>query len=221
MSKSLGNIINPIEYSTKYSKELLILYILSAFSIWKDVDYDKKDAILTYNAKLANNFWNLLNRAVVLCLKLRDENLEKQGIVGEWFESFWGELKWKLEDYLNKFEKAFENSDLKTALDTTFAFLDEVNLYVTQKEPWNTLKDNSKLNETKKVLYTICENIRQVSMNLYPFFPEKMWEVFHALNLNNYVNLLENWKLKDLRTKKEVFDIKEKAPILFQKFEIE
>jgi hypothetical protein len=57
-------------------------------------------------------------------------------------------------------------------------------------------------------------------MSLYPFFPEKMGQVFNALNLKDYVNLLEKWKLKELRNKKEIFNITEKAPILFPKFEI-
>jgi|TARA_Y100001960_G_C14697847_1_gene839947 methionyl-tRNA synthetase len=73
MSKSIGNVIEPIEYSEKYSKDLLTLYMLSAFSIGNDGDYDRKDAILNYNAKLANNFGNLLNRAVVLTMKLKLE----------------------------------------------------------------------------------------------------------------------------------------------------
>jgi len=72
MSKSLGNVIEPIEYSEKYSRELLVLYMLSAFSIGNDGDYNRDDAIRTYNAKLANNFGNLVNRVVALSLKLSE-----------------------------------------------------------------------------------------------------------------------------------------------------
>jgi methionyl-tRNA synthetase len=70
MSKSLGNVIEPIAYSNEYSKELLTLYMLSAFPIGNDGDYDRTEAIKLYNAKLANNFGNLVNRVVVLSLKL-------------------------------------------------------------------------------------------------------------------------------------------------------
>jgi methionyl-tRNA synthetase len=126
-----------------------------------------------------------------------------------------------LEIYLNNFDIAFKNFDLKLALDTTFAFLDEVNLYLTQKEPWNLLKDNTKIEEVEKILYTALESIRQVAMNLYPFFPEKMTEVFKALNLENYVEKLENGELQALRNEKISFNITEKSPILFEKFEIE
>jgi methionyl-tRNA synthetase len=97
----------------------------------------------------------------------------------------------ELEIYLNNFETAFKNFDLKIALDSTFAFLDEVNLYITQKEPWNMLKFPSNFPQIEKILYTSLESIRQVAMSLYPFFPEKMGQVFNALNLKDYVNLLE------------------------------
>jgi methionyl-tRNA synthetase len=74
MSKSLGNVVEPVEYSEKYSKELLTLYMLSAFNIGNDGDYDRKEAILNFNAKMANNFGNLVNRVVVLTMKLGLEN---------------------------------------------------------------------------------------------------------------------------------------------------
>ncbi|NCO31492.1 hypothetical protein GW891_01405 [bacterium] len=45
------------------------------------------------------------------------------------------------------------------------------------------MKDEAKQEEVKTIMYTICESIRQVSLNLYPFFHEKMSEVFDALNL--------------------------------------
>jgi methionyl-tRNA synthetase len=55
MSKSLGNVINPVEYIKTFPKELLSLYLLSNFTIGQDGDFDQKQAVLTYNAKFANN----------------------------------------------------------------------------------------------------------------------------------------------------------------------
>ncbi|MDR1987457.1 MAG: hypothetical protein LBQ24_01480 [Candidatus Peribacteria bacterium] len=78
------------------------------------------------------------------------------------------------------------------ALDTTFEFLDEINIYVTQKEPWNLLKNKANFEDFKGILYTVLENIRQVALNLYPFFPEKMSELFQILNLNDYMDELNN-----------------------------
>jgi methionyl-tRNA synthetase len=82
------------------------------------------------------------------------------------------------------------------------------------------MKDKAKIEEVRQILYVTLEWIRQVSLNLYAFFPEKMSEVFKVLNLSHYIKNLEDWKLKDLREEKVDFDIEEKAPILFQKFEL-
>lgn len=213
MSKSIGNVIEPIEYSEKYSKDLLTLYMLSAFSIGNDGDYDRKDAILNYNAKLANNFGNLLNRAVVLTMKLKLE---------EWLRSnVNSDIASKLSVYSEEFTESMNKYDLKHSLDLTFKFLDAVNLYVTQTEPWTLMKDESKSEEVKEIMYTICESLRQVAMNLYPYFPEKMTEVLQALSLEGYPEVLEEGKLDELKNRVETFNIVKKAPILFQKFEIE
>jgi methionyl-tRNA synthetase len=63
---------------------------------------------------------------------------------------------------------------LKRALDSTFAFLGEINLFITKTEPWNLMKDETKLEEAKEILYICLEGIRNVALNLYCFFPEKM-----------------------------------------------
>lgn len=211
ISKSLWNVIDPVEFSEKYSKDLLTLYLLTAFNIWQDWDFDQKQAVLMYNAKLANNLWNLLNRVVVLSLKLENPLV----------------LKWELSnsnlgfsEYNSNFNKNINEFNLKISLDETFKFLDSLNNFTTEKEPWQTIKDDSKQEETREVLYTIAEWLRQVWLNLYAFFPEKMWEMFSKLGLEWYVEQLEDWKLEELRNKKETFKIKEKWEALFNRVEI-
>ena len=158
ISKSLWNAIDPVEFWEKYSKDLLTLYLLSSFNIGQDWDFDQKQAILTYNAKLANNLWNLLNRVVVLSLKLENPLAPLSG--GTILDSL---------DYIQKFDKNIKKYNLKEALDESFRFLDELNNFTTEKEPWKTIKE--KQEETREVLYTIAEWLRQVWLNLYTFFP--------------------------------------------------
>jgi methionyl-tRNA synthetase len=69
MSKTIGNVIDPVEYCHTYSRDALPLYLFSAFPIGEDGDFDQKQAILMYNAKLANNIGNLLHRFSTLVLK--------------------------------------------------------------------------------------------------------------------------------------------------------
>ncbi len=208
ISKSLWNAIDPALFCNNYSKDLLTLYMMSSINIGQDGDFNTKDAINQYNARLANNLWNLVNRVVVLSLKIDKE-------LNSWDVSFLD-----IEKLINNWENNFKNYNLKQILDDSFKFLDYLNDFTTKKEPWQMIKDETKLEETKEVLYTIAEWLRQVWLVLYPFFPEKMDEMFNKFWLNNYKEILEKWWLKDLQNKKESFKILEKGANLYNRFEV-
>ncbi len=225
ISKSLWNVIDPVEFAQKYSKDLLTLYLLSSFNIWQDWDFDQKQAILTYNAKLANNLGNLVNRVVVLSLKLEENPWILKWDVDELissnqsiFKSF--ELKWRpsIKELVEDFPKLMIKYNLKESIDLNFLFLDKINKYTDTNEPWKLLKTNQE--KAKEVLYTIAEGLRQVWLNLYVFFPEKMAEMFKKLGLKDYKQRLENWELEALRKEKTIFEIKEKGSNLFERIEV-
>ncbi|MDA9129381.1 methionine--tRNA ligase [Candidatus Gracilibacteria bacterium] len=211
MSKSLGNVIEPVEYASEYGKELLTLYILSAFPIGNDGDYNRDDAIKTFNAKLANNLGNLVNRVVVLSLKL-----PLSGILSQPLYNF---LPWGRNEAAQKVRKGFENYDLKGVLDQVFRDLDTLNKFADETEPWKLIKTDEQ--KASEVLYTLAEGLRQVGLTLYPFFPEKMSEMFEKLGLVGYQEQLEAGKLEELLEKQETFKITEKGDALFQRINID
>ncbi len=224
ISKSLWNAIDPVEFTKKYSKDLLTLYLLSSFNIWQDWDFDEKQAVLAYNAKLANNLWNLLNRVVVLSLKLSEKAWElfweiltdKEEIVDLQKINNWLSKKVVLQE----FEENMDKYDLKKSLEINFFTLDLLNDFITKSEPWQTIKQEEKTEETRQVLYIVAEWLRQVWLNLYTFFPEKITEMFEKLWLKNYKNILENWWFEELKNKVEIFKIIEKGNPLFERIEI-
>ncbi len=229
ISKSLGNVIDPVEFCEKYSKDLLTLYILSSFNIWQDGDFDEKQAILTYNSKLANNLGNLVNRVVVLSLKLEKETWKLYWKVDEFLtednlmlidQDLGSFLKWKpsVLDYLETFQKHINNYDLKASLDISFSFLDKINKFTDIREPWKLIKESQE--DTRSVLYTIAEWLRIVWLALYPFFPEKMSEMFVKLWLENYKERLENGELETMLIEFPKFLIKEKWENLFSRFDV-
>jgi len=231
ISKSLWNVIDPVEFCNKYNKDLLELYLFSSFHIWQDGDFDEKQAVLTYNAKLANNLWNLLNRVIVLSLKLKIDTWYLFGEVDEMLkennlflieEDLLSLLKWRptIFEYLDSFKVSMNQYDLKWALDITFSFLDKLNKYTDIKEPWKMIKDDSILEETRNVLFTIAEWLRVVWLNLYCFFPGKMWDLFLKLWLNNYIERLGRWELNLLLSENTKFKITEKWENLYSRFEV-
>lgn len=229
MSKSLGNVIDPVEYSEEYSKDLLTLYMLSAFPIGNDGDYDRDEAIKLYNAKLANNFGNLVNRVVVLSMKLENQ-------LGEGIDDF-KSLNWQdynkymsenfaeageniTESYilLDDTKKFLDEYDLKSALDTLFVLLDGLNKFADATEPWSLLKTDSKRAEI--VLFVIARRLLMISFYLYPFFPEKISEMYDKFWLNDYAERLEKWELENLKIEPENFNITKKGEPLFARFDV-
>lgn len=214
ISKSLWNAIDPVEFCEKYSKDLLTLYIMSAINIGQDGDFNTKDAIFQYNARLANNLGNLVNRVVVLSLKLKNES----------GRLFWTEKIKKTEE-VQKLQreiwKYFETFAFKNILDATFSYLDTLNKFADETQPWQMIRDDTKLEDTREVLFIIAEWLRQAWLILYPFFPEKMSMMFEKLGLKNYKEILQNGWLKDLQEKKEIFEILEKWENLYNRIEIE
>lgn len=238
MSKSLGNVIEPISYCQEYSQEMLTLYMLSAFPIWNDGNYDRQDAIKTYNAKLANNLGNLVNRVVVLSLKLDESEKWLDGTLEHRISCLLAYLHHalnydlspkqilELQESLKQASETIEvpakgtmeSYDLKSTLDHVFVMLDHLNKYADTTQPWNLIKDNQE--EARNILYTLAEWLRQVGLSLYPFFPEKMSEMFEKLGLEWYTHKLEKGGLWELLDKKEIFNIKDKWKPLFQRIEI-
>lgn len=236
ISKSLWNAIDPVAFSEEYSQEMLTLYLLSTFNIGQDGDFDQKQAVLTYNAKLANNFGNLVNRVVVLALKLSektwvlDTGLRNISLTTDGFDAIslgnsdeqvnLGSISLSstgMRSYAEMVKLKMWEYDLKATMDTSFQFLDLLNKFADEKEPWQMIKVDQE--GTREVLYTLAEWLRQVGLGLYCFFPDKMTEMFTKLWLLNYNEQLQDGKLTELIDTKEIFRITEKWEALFQRID--
>jgi len=157
MSKSLGNIIDPIELIEKYGSDS-VRYSLLRCSVFEDSDYSEEILIERNNNELANKLGNLVSRVSGL--------VEKNGL-----EKCENKLLKKLN--LKKIEKLIDNYELDKALTEIFAFVDICNEYVQSKKPW--------VSKDKKVLYELVDSIKAIAILLWPFIPsasEKIAEGF-------------------------------------------
>lgn len=148
ISKSLGNVIDPIELINKYRTDS-VRYSLLRCSIFDDSDFSEEILIERHNKELANKLGNLVSRVSALA--------EQNGI-----KKTENKLIKKLK--IKEIEKCMENYEADKALAFIFEFIDNCNEYIQEKKPWET-KDS-------KVLYELVESIKEISKYLSCFIPE-------------------------------------------------
>jgi methionyl-tRNA synthetase len=176
MSKSTGNVIDPIEIVDKYGQDALRYFFCRNFVFGEDGDISIDGIIRRHNDELANKLGNLVSRTSALA--------EKYGIT-----KTTNALVKKLN--VKKIEELVEGYEFDKALNEIFTFIDICNEFIQSKKPWET--------HDKKVLFQLVESIRKIAILLSPFIPssaEKISEIF---------------KTDDIK----------KAPVLFQKIEVE
>ncbi|PJE81739.1 methionine--tRNA ligase [Candidatus Pacearchaeota archaeon CG10_big_fil_rev_8_21_14_0_10_32_42] len=148
MSKSLGNVINPLNLIEKYGADA-VRYSLLRASVFEDSDFSEEILVKRYNNELANKLGNLVSRVSGL--------IEKTGTL-----KTPNKLIRKIDE--KKIDNLMENYEIDKALNEIFAFIDKCNEYVQEKKPWET--------NDKKVLYELKESILKIAELLSSFIPE-------------------------------------------------
>ncbi|WP_457629175.1 methionine--tRNA ligase [Oceanithermus sp.] len=208
MSKSLGNVISPFEWSEKYGPDAVRYYLLKETPYGLDGVVSEEGLIERYNADLANDLGNLLQRVRTMVLKYREGVLRRrepgagEAVVVAAAEG----LAAKVRGYVRELR-------FNQALEEVLQFVRLLNRYVNEREPWK-INDPEDLD---RVLYTVVDGLRTASVLLAPAMPVKMAELRAALGLGELsVADVEGWGgLPDGHK------LPAEAPILFPKVESE
>ena len=209
MSKSKGNILDPLKIVEKYGLDPLRYYLIKEVSFGNDGNISQERLEDCINSDLANNYGNLCQRVVAFAIK------NCKGKVPN-------EIKFQDEDFiiLNKFKDNLENirskideQNINFYIDYIVNSLFEANKYFNDQEPWKK-KDN--LIRLNTIVYTTLEIVRKISFLLYPIIPESSLKALKIFNISeNEINLssIENneYLLKDNNINK--------IDILFNKIE--
>ena len=168
MSKTLGNIISPFEQEQKYGAEIVRFYVLTGILTYGDCAYKEDDLVFMYNARLANNFGNLLNRVIHLA------NRRKLDINKE--ENVETEFKDIVNKHVVKVEELYEEYEISLAGEEIDKLADWGNKYITEKEPWT--KDDS---EAEKILNNLSYLLSKVIKLYTPIIPVSCEKAAKAL----------------------------------------
>ena len=174
MSKSLGNVVDPLEYVEEFGADALRYYLLREVPTGDDGDFSRRRFIELYNAELANSFGNLVNRVVMMV----DRYLGGE-VAGKEKNA---ELAGQIEDFWERYDESMNEFNIKAAIESAVALLDFGNKYVEDQKPWALAKADKDALEA--VLYNLLEIVRNAALMFLPVIPSKAEEVLGLLGLS-------------------------------------
>ena len=179
MSKSTGNVIKPLDLIEEYGVDSLRYYLMRNMVIGQDSSYSFESFKERYNADLANDYGNLVNRIFILIKKNFKNKIPLPGD----FKNH------DLETVANtkKLSKIIiENMNtlkIHDAIENTLNILRSINRYLELKKPWKTVKDDdAQKSDAATTLYIAAELLRIASCFLYPVMPNKTSRIIEALD---------------------------------------
>ncbi|UVD81952.1 methionine--tRNA ligase [Mycoplasma iguanae] len=204
MSKSKGNVINPLELLEKFHPEIIKFYLVAVINFSNDGIFDEKQLVEVYNNKLANNYGNLISRTVAMFQQSFSKPVK---YFPEKFTVLEKDIFEKITEKSAEYKARFDDFEIDKAIATAMSLSSELNNYIDLSQPWK-LKEN--LERLEVVLNTLINGIYAVSVMLSPILHEKTQQVVQQLKINLAWDQILNF---------EKFDnvILEKADALFQR----
>ncbi|MDQ7031919.1 MAG: methionine--tRNA ligase [Desulfonauticus sp.] len=168
MSKSLGNVIKPLELKDKYGLPAFRYFLLREMQFGLDANFSEQSFVTRLNADLANDLGNLFSRVLTMTNKyFQGQVPEPKELTDEDHELLQVGLS-----SCSDFQNLFARFTFSKALDSLWVFIRHLNKYVDTTAPWLIAKQGD-LNRLQTVIYNLLEGLRKVAIHLWPVMPSK------------------------------------------------
>ncbi len=179
MSKSKGNVVDPVILAERYGVDALRYYLLREIAFGSDGVFSNENLINRINSDLANDLGNLVSRTVAMVDKYFGGTIPAEREAGE----FDDDLKALAAETVKLAEANLDKLNFSVALADIWKFVSRTNKYIDETAPWALAKDESKKARLAEVMYNLCESIRIISVLIAPFMPATTPEIRKQLGL--------------------------------------
>ncbi len=190
MSKSLGNIIDPLKILKKYDSDALRYYLLKEIPLTEDGDFTLEKFKKIYNADLASGLGNSTARILTMVEKYCQGKIPhlKQEDNVSFLKNHQGIYNYQAAQ--KDIQKAMEEYQFNKALNSIWRFLSEVDKYIEEKKPWELFK-NKKQAKLNQVIYELLNSLRYIAKEIYPFLPKTALKIFSVFNIQDPLSFQE------------------------------
>ena len=179
MSKSLGNIVRPLDLKDKYGLDAFRYFLLRDMVFGLDSNFSEEAFVQRLNSDLANDLGNLVSRTITMAVKYCDGKVPE--INPQKKDSSLHEAARKV---VTEVESSFNDMFLHKALIAIWDFINVTNKYIVENEPWTLGKDPANKEKLTAIMYNLLAALRAIAILLTPFMPQTAEKILRQIGVN-------------------------------------